>query len=171
MLSLLKKYIYISCWCFKIQLKLRRTSYSFNDSKRETKCQGQWHYLAVKKLPALLTRITSKHRSHFYCLNCFYSFATEKQIELYKKVCENKKFSNSVMPSEDTKTLEFNQHQKPDKAPFIISAEFECLIEKIDWCKNNPQNLFTTKVSEQISSDFSMSTTSLFTSIENKHDA
>ena len=36
------------------------------------------------------------------------------------------------MPSEDTKMLEFNQYQKSDKGPFIISADLECLIEKID---------------------------------------
>ena len=34
------------------------------------------------------------------------------------------------MPSEDTKILEFDQYQKSDKAPFIISADFERLIEK-----------------------------------------
>ena len=41
------------------------------------------------------------------------------------------------MPPEDTKILEFNQYQKSDNAPFIISADLECTIEKIDECKNN----------------------------------
>ena len=44
------------------------------------------------------------------------------------------------MPSKDTKILEFNQYQKSDKAPFIIYADLECLIEKIDGCKNNSEN-------------------------------
>ena len=44
------------------------------------------------------------------------------------------------------------------------------IIEKIDGCKNNPKNSFTTKVSEHIPSGFSMSTISSFKSIENKHD-
>ena len=34
------------------------------------------------------------------------------------------------MPSKDTKMLEFNQYQKSDKAPFIIYADLECIIEK-----------------------------------------
>ena len=34
----------------------------------------KWHYLAAKKLSALLRGITSKHEGDFYCLNCFYSF-------------------------------------------------------------------------------------------------
>ena len=40
------------------------------------------------------------------------------------------------MPFEDTKILEFNQSQKPDKAPSIIYADLDYLIEKIDGCKN-----------------------------------
>ena len=34
------------------------------------------------------------------------------------------------MPSEDTKILKLNQYQKYDKAPFIIYADLECIIEK-----------------------------------------
>ena len=74
------------------------------------------------------------------------------------------------MSSENTKILEFNQYQKSDKAPFIIYADFERIIEKIDGCKNNPENSSTTKVSEHIPSGFSTSTISSFRSTENKHD-
>ena len=45
------------------------------------------------------------------------------------------------MPSYDSKILEFNQYQKSDEAPFIIYADFECIIEKNDRCKNNSENL------------------------------
>ena len=44
------------------------------------------------------------------------------------------------MPSENTKMLEYNQYQKSDKAPFNIYKDLECIIEKIDGCKNNPEN-------------------------------
>ena len=64
--------------------------------------------------------MTSKHHGDFYCLNCFHSFATKNKLQSHKKVCENKVFFNIVMPSEDTKILEFNRYKKIDKAPFII---------------------------------------------------
>ena len=83
---------------------------------------------------------------------------------------ENKNFCNIIIPFEDTKILEFNQYKQSDKAPFIIYADIECIIEKIDGCKNNPENSSTTKVSEHIPSGFSMSTISLLRSIENKHN-
>ena len=57
------------------------------------------------------------------------------------------------MPSQDTKILEFNQYQKSDKA-FIVYANLECILEKIDECKNNHKNSSTTKVSEHILSGF-----------------
>ena len=60
------------------------------------------------------------------------------------------------MPSVDTKTLEFNQYRKSDKTTFIIYADLKSLIEKTDGCKNNPEKLSTTKVSEHILSGFSM---------------
>ena len=54
----------------------------------------------------------SKQYEDFYCLNCRYSFATENQLELHNKLCENKNSCNIVVPSEDTKILEINQYQK-----------------------------------------------------------
>ena len=69
-------------------------------------------------------------------MNYLHSFAAESKRESHKKVCQNKDFRNVVMRSEDTKALLFNQYQNSDKAPFIIYADLECLIEKIDGCKN-----------------------------------
>ena len=109
-----------------------------------------WHYLAVKTLWALLRGITSKNKGDFHCLNSFHSFRRKSNFETHKKVCENKDFCNIIMTSEDTKILEFNQDQKSDKGPSIIHADLECLIKKIGGCKNDPENLFTTKVVEHV---------------------
>ena len=35
--------------------------------------------------------------------------------------------------------LEFNQYMKSDEMPYIISADIESLISKIDGCANNPE--------------------------------
>ena len=77
---------------------------------------------------------------------------------------EQKKY---LIPSEDTKILEFNKNKKSDKAPFIIYADLECIIKKIDGCKNNPENPSTTKVRKHILSGFSLSTISSFKNLEN----
>ena len=41
---------------------------------------NRWHYLAVKRLPALLRRTTSNHHGDFYCLNCFHSYRTLNKL-------------------------------------------------------------------------------------------
>ena len=94
-----------------------------------------WHYLA---LSALLRGITFK--TALPCLNCLHSFATEIKHESHKNVCENKNFCNVIIPSEDTKILEFNQCQKSDRGLYIIYADLQCSIEKIGGCKSNPES-------------------------------
>ena len=53
---------------------------------------------------------------------------------------------------------------------YVLCRVCECLIGKIDVCKNNLKNRFTTKVGKHIPSGSSMSTVSSFKSIENKDD-
>ena len=50
----------------------------------------------------------------------------------------------------------------------MIYADLECIIEKIDGCRNNPESSPTTKVSDHILSGFSMSTISSFRSKKKK---
>ena len=125
----------------------------------------EWHYLAVKKLLAL----TSKENGDFYCLNCLHSFRTKSKLESHKKISENKDFRNIINHSADLKMLEFNQYKKSVKAQFIVYADLEYLIEKIDGCKDNPKNSSATKVGEHIPSGFSMSKILPCKGIENKH--
>ena len=101
---------------------------------------------------------------------CLRSYRKKTKLESYKKVCENEEFCNAIMPSEDTKILQFNQHQKSDKASVTTYADLECINKETDGFKNNPENSSTTEVSEHIPLNFSNSTTSSFASIEVKHD-
>ena len=52
----------------------------------------------------------------------------------------NKDFCNIILFSEDAEILQFNQYQKSDKASFIIYADLECILEKVDGCKNILKN-------------------------------
>ena len=72
--------------------------------------------------------------------------------------------------SKDTKILKFSQYKKSYKVPFIMYADLECLIEKIDGRKDNRKSLSTTKLGKHIQSGFSMSTISSFKTIENNRD-
>ena len=52
-------------------------------------------------------------------------------LSFFRNRSQNNFFCKIRMPSEETKMSEFNQYQKSDKAPFIIYADFERIIDKI----------------------------------------
>ena len=53
--------------------------------------------------------------------------------------------------------------------PYIIYADIESLIKKINRCTNNPEISSTTKIEKYIPCRYSMSTIWAFDHIENKH--
>ena len=73
------------------------------------------------------------------------------------------------MSFEDTKILVFNQCQKSDKALLFIYSDLEHIIEKIDGCKDNLEDSFTTKVRNKFHQVFRC-LRHPFRSIENKHE-
>ena len=97
-----------------------------------------WHYLAVKSLSRLLRDISSNHNSDYYCLNCFHSYRTENKLKVHKKICENHEYCNIELPSPNNNIIKYNQGDKSLELPFIIYADLECLLKKIDTCYNNP---------------------------------
>ena len=104
----------------------------------------KWHYLTVRRLSALLKGITSKHDGDFYCLYCFHSYASEKSLEKHMNVCEHKDYCYIKMPKKG-ETLKYHPGVKSMKAPFIICADIESLLRKMDTCSNDPSKSSTEK--------------------------
>ena len=100
----------------------------------------KWHYLAVKSLSALYRGVTGNNNGDFYCLNCFCSYRTENKLKKHKKVWENDDYCYVEMPEEGNKILKYNPGEKSMKVPFIIYADLEFLLEKMNTCHNNPEN-------------------------------
>ena len=82
----------------------------------------KWHYLAVKKIFALLGVITSNHVGDFYSLNCFLSYSTEKKLKKREKVYNNHDYCYVEMPNEGNEILHYNHQEKLLNAPAIIYA-------------------------------------------------
>ena len=99
----------------------------------------------MKKLYALLDRITSKNKGDFYCLSCLHSFRIENKFKSHEKVCKSKDLCGIVMLLEKGNTLEFNQYMKSDKMPYIIYANIKSLIKKISWMCKQPRKFFNNK--------------------------
>ena len=71
------------------------------------------------------------------------------------------------MPSEKDNMFELNQYMKSDKIPYIIYADIESLIKKVDGCANNLENSSTIKIVQNIPYIYLRLTIWAFDDIEN----
>ena len=124
----------------------------------------------MKRLSALFRGITSKHDGDFYCLNCFQSYTAENKLEKHKNVCENHDYCYVEMREEYNKALKYNEGGKSMRLPFIIIADLECLLEKLNTCHNNPENSSRTKINKHTPSGYSLFTHCSFDRTKNKLD-
>ena len=74
------------------------------------------------------------------------------------------------MPEEDNKILKYNQGEKSMKVPFIIYADLESLLEKMNACHNNPEKSSTTKINKHTPSGYSLFIQCSFDTTKNKLD-
>ena len=130
----------------------------------------KWHYTAVKRLSGLLGGVTGNNNGDFYCLNCFRVYTTENKLEKHKKICENNDYCHVEMPNEDNKIIIYNQGEKSIRSPFIIYADLECLLEKINTCYNNHEKSSTTEIDKHTPSGYSLFTHCSFDKTKNKLD-
>ena len=116
---------------------------------------NNWHYLAVKSISGLLKGITSKHKEDLYCLNCFCSYTTAKKLKKHERICKDHDFCHVKLPNADNKILKYNPGEKSLKVPFVIYADLECLLQKINTCQNNPEKSYTEKKAKHKPSGYS----------------
>ena len=109
----------------------------------------KWHYLTVKSLSALLKGITSNHKGYFYCLNCFHSFSTKEKLKKHENVCNDHDYCYVEIPDEDNKILKCNHEEKSMRTPFVIYADLEFLLEKMQSCQNKPEISYAEKKTKQ----------------------
>ena len=62
------------------------------------------------------------------------------------------------MSSPNNNIIKYNQGEKSLELPFIIYADLECFLKKIDTCYNNPDLSSTTKINQHIPSGYSIYT-------------
>ena len=130
----------------------------------------KWHYLAVKSLSALLRGITSNHNGDFYCLNCFHSYSTKNKLKKHERVCNDHDYCYVEMPNEDNKILKYNHGEKSLKAPAIIYADLDCLLEKMHSCENNLEKSYAEKKTKHTPSGYSLFTNCSFDATKSKLD-
>ena len=126
--------------------------------------------LLQKSFSALLRGITSKNNVDFYCLNCLHSYRIENMLKKHMSVFKSHDYCYVEMPKEDNKILKYNHGEKPMKVLFIIYADLESLLEKVNICHNNPKRSSTTKINKPRPSGYSLFTHCSFDATKGKPD-
>ena len=160
-------------------IKYIRPAYiSKHNNKRDTQvnllmitdADNNWHYLAVKRIPGLLRGKTSRHNGDFYCLNCFHWYTNENKLRKHEKICNDHEFCFLKIANEDKKFLTTTPGKNSLKVPFIICADIECLLQKINTCQNNHEKSYTEKKVVHKASVYSLITCCSFDKSENERE-
>ena len=126
-----------------------------------------WHYIEIKKIPALLRGVSSTHDGDYYCLNCFHSYRTESSLKKHEELCVNNNLSLIKMPTENKKYISSTPRKNTLKNPFIY-VDFECLLYPLSTCDNTEQNSFAIKKNIHRTYGFSMHTSNAYDKSLNK---
>ena len=103
--------------------------------------EGKKHYCLVKNMSRLFSMQISKHKGSVHiCFRCLNPFLNENALNIHKEICESNEFIE--MPEKGT-FIQFKNHIRSQKIPFVIYVDFECLVEPISGCQPNPEKCFT----------------------------
>ena len=114
----------------------------------------KWHYLAVKLLLTLLLGTASKNNGEYYCISCLHSFRTKNKLKSHGKVCRIFDYFDVKMPKEYNKILIYNHGQKYIKIRYVIYADTNSLLEKINTCDNNKEKSSPIKINKHTACSF-----------------
>ena len=83
---------------------------------------------------------------------------------------ENHDYCYVEMPEEVNGILKYNKGEKSMKVPFIIYADLESLLKKMNTCHNNPEKSSATKIDKHKPFGYSLFTHCSFDTTKNKLD-
>ena len=101
--------------------------------------KGTQHYCWVKRESALLFDKVRNNKT-FYCMRCLTRFIRAHTLVEHEKYCNgvNGRPTKIDMPEEGENILAFQNYQKEMKAPYVIYADFEALVKKMQGCERDP---------------------------------
>ena len=110
------------------------------------------HYTAIKSLSRLLSSSNSntKSKQHF-CTNCLQGFTRELSRDQHQAYCEDNESVRVEMPRKGM-TVEFCDGQSQFKVPFIMYADFESILERIESPNPDPNQPYSQRVNQHVSS-------------------
>ena len=122
-----------------------------------TKQGENTHYSFVKRLSALLFDQSKNSNSKHFCERCLHGYSRRELLERHKPECKGllKSPTRTETPKEGENKMAFKNFYKQMKAPYVVYADFECLVKKIHTCEPDNRRSFTVKTEKYEPCSFS----------------
>lgn len=103
------------------------------------------HYCWIKDFGKLVhSQLTKNHKKINICKRCFCRFKNEEALNEHKIYCGKNAPSKIELPTAENKWLKFKNFNHSLRVPYIIIADFECLLHKISSCQPSDDHCYTT---------------------------
>lgn len=109
---------------------------------------GKSHYVWIKNISRLVRKqITGNKNSIFICNYCLLHFSSERVFDKHQRDCNR---IVTKMPSLEERVVKFKKFERSVQVPFVIYADFECILQNVSTCLPNPLLPSTTNLQEHI---------------------
>lgn len=112
------------------------------------------HYCLIKNFNRLNSGLTKHDGVKFYCHYCLHRYSSKLLLQEHEERCAVHQPQKIRMPGEEHKWLQFQNHFLSLKVPFVIYADFECFLAKVQGCESDPKTSHSTEISKHVPSGF-----------------
>ena len=117
-----------------VNLLFVQDHYVDEDNEKEEKDEivPKFHYIWIKDLSRLVGRQLSLHNGKkFICDRCLHYFRSEEKLKAHEVDCAHVNKYKVKLPTEKEKILKFKNFKNNERVPFVLYADFECLLKSV----------------------------------------
>ena len=90
----------------------------------------KFHYVWIKDLSRLVrTQLTSHKGKTFICDRCLHYYRTEEKLKTHEVDSAQVNKCKVKLPTDREKILKFKNFKNNERVPFVVYADFECLLK------------------------------------------
>lgn len=94
-----------------------------------------------------MARTKCRGNAYKFCRYCFQGFTSERVLKKHIKYCSKHDVQHVEFPKKgDGDVIEFDDHSRKMRVPFVIYCDFEAIARKLDTCIPNPSSSHTTTI-------------------------
>ena len=102
------------------------------------------HYCLIKSFNGLMHRHSKNRKKKFFCKHCLHGFCREELLQEHMPDCvEINGAQKTYLPDPESSNLQFTNHHKGLKVPFVIYADFESITQPIEQAERDPSQSYT----------------------------